>query len=96
MAIPTLCFACRLPRQDLHLRCAQLPDQPGSAKKQTKTPAYRIREVLPHLIAGYPNARVEVTRHGLLLRLSQPAMPRTMAHGIRLIEPPPRKAIAGG
>jgi hypothetical protein len=88
-------FAYRLPRlrQDLHLRWAQLLDQLGSAEKQTKTLAYRIREVLPDVIAGYPDARVEVTRHGLLLKPSQPAVPRTMVNGIRLIEPPPRKVI---
>jgi hypothetical protein len=88
-------FAYRLPRlrQDLHLRWAQLLDQLGSAEKQTKTLAYRIREVLPDVIAGYPDARIEVTRHGLLLKPSQPAVPRTTVNGIRLIEPPPRKAI---
>ncbi len=85
-------FAYRLPRlrQDLHLRWAQLLDQLGSAEKQTKTLAYRIREVLPDVIAGYPDARVEVTRHGLLLKPSQPAVPRTMVNGIRLIGYPSR------
>jgi hypothetical protein len=83
-------FAYRLPRlrQDLHLRWAQLLEQLGTAEKQTKTLAYRIREVLPDVLAGYPDAKVEVTRHGLLLKPSQPAVPRTMVGGVRLVEPP--------
>ena len=81
-------FAYRLPRlrQDLHLRWAQLLEQLGTAEKQTKTVAYRIREVLPDVLAGYPDAKVEVTRHGLLLKPSQPAVPRTMVGGVRLVE----------
>lgn len=81
-------FAYRLPRlrQDLHLRWSQLLGQLGTAEKQTKTLAYRIREVLPDVLAGYPDARIEVTRHGLLLKPSQPAVPRTMVNGVRLIE----------
>jgi hypothetical protein len=81
-------FAYRLPRlrQDLHLRWAQLLSQLGTAEKQTKTVAYRIREVLPDVLAGYPEARIEVTRHGLLLKPSPPAVPRPMVNGVRLIE----------
>jgi hypothetical protein len=84
-------FAYRLPRlrQELHLRWAQLLEQLGSAEKQTKTLAYRIREVLPDVLAGYPDAKVEVTRHGLLLKPSQPAVPRTMVNGVRLLESAP-------
>jgi hypothetical protein len=87
-------FAYRLPRlrQDLHLRWTQLLEQLGSAEKQTKTLAYRIREILPDVLAGYPEARVEVTRHGLLLKPSAPAVPKTTVQGIRLVESASRSA----
>lgn len=80
-------FAYRLPRlsRDLHLSWSQLLDQLGTSEKQTKTVAYRIREVLPDVIAGYPDAKVEVTRHGLLLKPSLPAVPRTMVRGVALL-----------
>ena len=81
-------FAYRLPRlkQHLHLSWRQLLDQLGTAEKQTKTVAFRIREVLPDVMAGYPDAKVEVTRHGLLLKPSLPAVPRTMVRGVTLLQ----------
>ena len=80
-------FAYRLPRlnRDLHLSWSQLLDQLGTSEKQTKTVAYRIREALPDVMAGYPDAKVEVTRHGLLLKPSLPAVPRTMVRGVTLL-----------
>ena len=64
----------------------QLLDQLGTAEKQTKTVAFRIREVLPDVMAGYPDAKVDVTRHGLLLKPSLPAVPRTMVRGVTLVQ----------
>ncbi len=80
-------FAYRLPRlnKDVHLRWSVLLEQLGTSEKQTKTVAFRIREVLPDVMAGYPDAKVEVTRHGLLLKPSLPAVPRTMVRGVTLI-----------
>jgi hypothetical protein len=79
-------FAYRLPRlkTDLHLRWTQLQDQLGAAEKGANALARRIREALPDVMAGYPDAKVEVTRYGLLLKPSLPAVPRTMVNGARL------------
>src|SRR3712207_6353368 len=46
----------------------------------------RIREVLPDILAVYPDAKVEQTRHGLLLKPSKPSVPTTMVNGYRLVE----------
>jgi hypothetical protein len=80
-------FAYRLPRlkTDLHLRWTQLQDQLGAAEKGTNALARRIREALPDVMAGYPDAKVEVTRYGLLLKPSAPAVPRTMVNGTKLL-----------
>lgn len=80
-------FAYRLPRlkSDLHLRWSQLQDQLGAAEKATNALARRIREALPDVMAGYPDAKVEVTRYGLLLKPSAPAVPRTMVNGAKLL-----------
>jgi hypothetical protein len=79
-------FAYRLPRlkTDLHLRWTQLQDQLGAAEKGANALARRIREALPDVMAGYPDAKVEVTRYGLLLKPSLPAVPRTMVNGAKL------------
>jgi Plasmid encoded RepA protein len=79
-------FAYRLPRlkAELHLRWTQLQDQLGAAEKGANALARRIREALPDVMAGYPDAKVEVTRYGLLLRPSPPAVPRTMVNGAKL------------
>jgi hypothetical protein len=75
-----------LPRlkTDLHLRWTQLQDQLGAAEKGANALARRIREALPDVMAGYPDAKVEVTRYGLMLKPSLPAVPRTMVNGARL------------
>jgi hypothetical protein len=72
-------FAYRLPRlkDGLHLSWLQLRDQLGSGEAHTRSLAQRIRDVLPEIAAVYPEAKVEVTRHGLMLRPSPPAVPRT-------------------
>ena len=81
-------FAYRLPRlnHDVHLRWVALQEQIGSSERTTHTLAQRIREVLPDVATAYPHARVEVTPHGLLLKPSQPAVPKTAVRGFRLIK----------
>ena len=79
-------FAYRLPRleREIHLRWAVLLEQIGAAEKTTNTLAHRIREVMPDVLTAYPHAKVEVTPHGLLLRPSLAAVPKTSVTGIRL------------
>jgi hypothetical protein len=82
-------FAYRLPRlamPGLHLSWRALQDQLGS-QGSTKEIARRIRESLPDVLAVYPEAKVEVTRHGLMLRMSPPSVPReTRVPGFRLLQ----------
>lgn len=81
-------LAYRLPRleRDIHLRWGALQAQIGSAERTTNTLAARIREVMPDVSVAYPHARVEVTSHGLLLKPSSPAVPKTMVGGFRLVD----------
>jgi replication initiator protein len=83
-------FAYRLPRlnQPVHLRWSMLQGQIGSSERTTNTLAQRVREVLPDVFTAYPHANVEVTPHGLLLKPSHPAVPKTTVSGFRLIEGP--------
>lgn len=72
-------FAYRLPRlkDGLHLSWLQIRDQLGSGEAHARSLAQRIRDVLPEIAAVYPEAKIEATRHGLMLRPSPPAVPRT-------------------
>ena len=81
-------FAYRLPRlrADLHLSWRQLQGQLGTTDRSTNGLGRRIREVLPDILAVYPDAKVEQTRHGLLLKPSKPSVPTTMVNGYRLVE----------
>jgi hypothetical protein len=83
-------FAYRLPRleRDVHLRWAVLLEQIGAAEKTTNTLAQRVREVMPDVLTAYPHAKVEVTPHGLLLKPSPAAVPKTTVAGIRLLDSP--------
>ena len=80
-------FAYRLPRlkTDLALRWVELAEQLGAGDTSTSSFGQRVREVLLDVRSAYPEARVEVTRHGLLLKPSQPSVPRTMVNGLHLI-----------
>lgn len=82
-------FAYRLPRvspSGLHLSWQMLQEQLGS-QGTAKEIARRIRECLPDVQAVYPEANVEVTRHGLMLRTSPPSVPReTRVPGFRLLQ----------
>jgi hypothetical protein len=82
-------FAYRLPRLSapgLHLSWQMLREQLGS-QGTAKELARRTREALPDVLAVYPEARVEVTRHGLMLRTSPPSVPREpQVQGFRLLQ----------
>lgn len=81
-------LAHRLPRLDRHLRLSwkQLHGQLGSGDKSVHSLAQRIREILPSVGAVYPDANVEVERHGLVLKPSKPAVPSTTrVSGLRLL-----------
>ncbi|CAK0759527.1 hypothetical protein CCP1ISM_9100001 [Azospirillaceae bacterium] len=60
----------------MHVRWLQLHAGMG-ADVEPKVFAHRLRKVLPDVLAVYPDARVEVTRHGLSLLPSKPAVPRS-------------------
>ena len=81
-------LAYRLPRleRDIHLRWGTLQAQIGSAERTVNTLAARIREVMPDVLTAYPHAQVEVTSHGLTLKPSKPAVPKTMVSGFKLLE----------
>ena len=80
-------FAYRLPRlaRELHLSWSQLQDQIG-----TDTPrmllARKVREVMPQVKTAYPHARVEITRHGIAMKQSSPAVPKRQVQGFRLVD----------
>ena len=41
---------------------------------------------MPDVHVAYPHAQVEVTSHGLALRPSKPAVPKTMVGGFKLVD----------
>ena len=81
-------LAYRLPRlnRDLHLRWSTLQSQIGSNERADFSLAQRIREVMPDVLTAYPHANVESTPHGLLLKPSSPAVPKTVVRGFKLVE----------
>ena len=76
---------CRL-NSPVHIRWSGLQTQLGSDYKDRHMMARRIRETLPVVLDHYPQARVDVLPTGLTLHPSQPAIPRTMVKGFRVIE----------
>ena len=81
-------LAYRLPKlqKQLHLRWNALQEQIGASEKATNALGRRIREVMPDVLTAYPHAKVEVTPHGLLLKPSAAAVPKTMVGGMRLLK----------
>jgi hypothetical protein len=81
-------FAYRLPRlkQNLTLRWQQLRGQLG-AEGSMSSIGERIRETLQEVLAVYPDAKIEVSRHGLTMKPSLPSVQKTMVRGssLRLI-----------
>jgi hypothetical protein len=84
-------FAYRLPRlqRDVHLRWNALQAQIGSNETLAFNLAQRIREVMPEVLTAYPHANVEITPHGILLKPSKSAVPRSIINGFRLIDGQP-------
>jgi hypothetical protein len=72
-------FAHRLhrvaPGRPVTLSWRALQAQLGTNESMTNSLAKRIRDVLPDVLAVYPDARVEVSRRGLLLAHSPPPVP---------------------
>ena len=80
-------FAYRLPRLKQNSHCAeQLRGQLG-AEGSMSSIGERIREILPEVLAVYPDAKIEVSRHGLTMKPSLPSVQKTMVRGspLRLI-----------
>jgi hypothetical protein len=79
-------FAYRLPRltKPLELNWSQLQAQVGADMALHRQLGARIREVLPDVLAAYPDARVEPTSRGLMLKPSPFAVPKTLVNGMRL------------
>ena len=70
----------------LLLSWTQLQEQLGNGETAVTSLAQRLYDVLPNVLGVYPDAEVEVTRHGLLLRPSLPAVPRAaVVNGFRLV-----------
>lgn len=80
-------LAYRLPKlsREQHLRWIALQAQIGSNEREAFNLAYRIRAIMPDVLTAYPHAKIELTPHGLLLRPSPPAVPKTTKRGFRLI-----------
>jgi len=83
-------FAHRLHRLQAPLRMswAQLQNQIGSEYGNTKNLARRVRDVLPEVITAYPEAKVELGRHGLLLKPSQAPVAKKMVQVINAAQTP--------
>lgn len=81
-------FAYRLPKlsQDLHLNWASLQSQIGSNEKVISSLAQRVKEAMPDVLTAYPHANIEVGPHGLLLKPSKSAVPKTTVQGLRIYE----------
>jgi hypothetical protein len=80
-------FAHRLHKlsEPKHLRWLHLQSQLGTSQKDANLLARRIREALPSVLNVYPEANIEVTRHGLLLKPSRPSVPgKTVIQGARI------------
>jgi hypothetical protein len=80
-------LAYRLPKlqRELHLRWNALQAQIGAAETLAFNLAHRVRSAMPDVITAYPHAKVEVTPHGLLLKPSAAAVPKTSVPGFRLV-----------
>jgi hypothetical protein len=63
------------PGRPLTLSWRALQAQLGTNESMTNSLAKRIRDVLPDVLAAYPDARVEATRRGLVLGHSSPSVP---------------------
>lgn len=80
-------FAYRLQRLDrpLLLRWEALLSQVGSEVGRTSHLVQRVKAILPDVLAVYPDAKVEIVRHGLKLHPSRPPVPKVVSRGFRVI-----------
>lgn len=81
-------FAYRLPRlnKPLELSWAQLEGQLGADMSHYRFLGRRVREALADVLCAYPEANVDATSKGLILRPSPFAVPKTQVRGISLVE----------
>lgn len=81
-------LAYRLPKlsHDLHLNWSALQSQIGSNEKVVSSLAQRVKEAMPDVLTAYPHANIEIGPHGLLLRPSKSAVPKTTVQGLRICE----------
>lgn len=79
-------FAHRLHRLSapLHLRWGKLAEQFGGEGQASWKVAEKIKDILPDVMHAYPEGNVEITKSGLMLRPSNPPVPKTMIQGRRL------------
>lgn len=82
-------LAYRLPRLNnkLLLRWDALQEQIGSSYQEPRHLKRKIEEILGDVRAAYPQANFELHDGGILLSPSQPAVPKTVVNGCRLISP---------
>jgi hypothetical protein len=75
-------LAHRLPRlsRSIEIPWLLLAQQFGSAYQSTAAFAYRIKAVLPEVLAVYDGARVDITAKGLSIQPSLPAVPASKAY----------------
>ena len=80
-------FAYRLQRLDrpLLLRWEALLSQVGSEVGRTSHLVQRVKAILPDVLTVYPDAKVEIVRHGLKLHPCRPPVPKTMTRGFRVV-----------
>jgi len=80
-------FAYRLPKlqRETHIRWESLQAQIGADYERKRMLAQRVREVMPDVFTAYPHARVELSSTGLTMKPSQPAVPRPIVNGFRLV-----------
>ncbi|MEA1938872.1 MAG: replication protein RepA [Pseudomonadota bacterium] len=85
-------LAHRLPRLDRisTITWKQMQMQFGSDMAHAYNLASKVRDILPDVLAVYPDARVDVGRHGLIIAPSKPAVPKArifIQRRIGLVEP---------
>jgi hypothetical protein len=81
-------FVYRLPRltDPVHLSWAMLKEQIGTEYAATNSLGRKVREVMPSVKDAYPHANIELTRHGILMKNSKPAVPKTTVQGFTIVE----------
>jgi Plasmid encoded RepA protein len=81
-------------RQPLPMFWQQLVKAFGSENEPNSEMSRRVRQVLPRILSVYPNAKVDIGRHGLLLRPSMPAVKQTRIGWTGVLQSLPARADA--